>query len=159
MLPNIDELRNIAKLSNAAVIGISESKLDDSVISSELHINNYNLLRCDRNILGDFNINLKNSYIFQKNNLLQSQSIPGDIKKYYKFCTMFGLKQLIEVPARVTCSSSTIIDHILASFPNRVSQQGAINVGLSDHQIVYCTRCTKSPESKDVRTRKLDAVR
>ena len=53
---------------------------------------------------------------------------------------MFGLKQLIEVPTRVTCSSSTIIDHILASFPNRVSQQGVIDVGLSDHQIIYCTR-------------------
>ena len=32
LLPKIDELRNIAKLSNAAVIGISESKLDDSVL-------------------------------------------------------------------------------------------------------------------------------
>ena len=80
------------------------------------------------------------SYIFQKNNLLKSQSIPSDIKKYYEFCTMFGLKQLIEVPTRVTCSSSTIIDHILASFPNRVSQQGVIDVGLSDHQIICCSR-------------------
>ena len=53
---------------------------------------------------------------------------------------MFGLKQLIEVPTRVTCSTSIIIDHILASFPDRVSQQGVIDVGLSDHQIIYCTR-------------------
>ena len=42
LLPKIDELRNIAKLSNAAVIGISESKLDDSVLSSEIHIDDYN---------------------------------------------------------------------------------------------------------------------
>ena len=40
----------------------------------------------------------------------------------------------------VTSGSSAIIDHILASFPNRVSQQGVTNVGLSDHQIIYCTR-------------------
>ena len=53
---------------------------------------------------------------------------------------MFALKQLIEAPTRVTCSSPTINDHILASFPNRVSQQGVIDVGLSDHQIVYCSR-------------------
>ena len=216
MLPKIDELRNIAKLSNAAVIGISESKLDNSVLLSEIHINNYKTLHCDRNrhgggvvcyirddlsydsksffpteieniffelllpntkpivagiiyrpssqsefleiinthfskldtnnneiyILGDFNINLylDNSCIFQKSNLLQSQSIPSDNKKYYELCTMFGLKQLTEVPTRVTCSSSTIIDHILASFPDRVSQQGVIDVGVSDHQIIYCTR-------------------
>ena len=53
---------------------------------------------------------------------------------------MFGLKQLIESPTRITCSSSSIIDHILASFPDRVTQQGILNVGLSDHQLIYCTR-------------------
>ena len=53
---------------------------------------------------------------------------------------MLGLKQLIEVRTRVTCSSSTIIDHMLGSFPNRVSQQSVIDVGLSDHQILYCTK-------------------
>ena len=71
--------------------------------------------------------------------MLQSQSIPSDIKKYHEFCTMFGPKQLIEVPTRVTCSSSTITDHMLAISANRVSQQGVIDVGLSDHQIIYCT--------------------
>ena len=115
--------------------------------SEFLEITNTHFNKLDTNnneiyILGDFNINLylNNSYIFQKNNLLQSPSIPSDIKKYYEFCAMFGLKQLIEVPARVTCSSSTITDHILASFPNRVSQQGVIDVGLSNRQIIYCTR-------------------
>ena len=49
MLPKIDELRHIARLTNAAVIGISESKLDDSVLTSEIQINEYDLLRCDRN--------------------------------------------------------------------------------------------------------------
>ena len=49
LLPKIDELRYIAKLSEAAVIGISESKLDDSVLSSEIQIENYDLIRSDRN--------------------------------------------------------------------------------------------------------------
>ena len=53
---------------------------------------------------------------------------------------MFGLKQLIESPTRITCSSSSTIDHILASFPDRVTQQGILNVRLSDHQLIYCTR-------------------
>ena len=111
-------------------------------------------------ILDDFNINLylNDSYIFQKNNLLQSQSILSDIKKYYEFCTMFGLKQLVEVPTRVTCSSSTIIDHILASFPNRVSVQVVIDPGLSDHQIIYCTRKIsriKRGTHKQIRSRSL----
>ena len=49
LLLKIGELRNIAKLSNAAVMDISESKLDDSVLSSEIHIDNYNRLHCGWN--------------------------------------------------------------------------------------------------------------
>ena len=49
LLPKIDELWYIAKLSEATVIGISESKLDDSVLSSEIQIENYELLRSDSN--------------------------------------------------------------------------------------------------------------
>ena len=36
LLPKVDELRHIARLTNAAVIGISESKLDESVPTSEI---------------------------------------------------------------------------------------------------------------------------
>ena len=38
LLPKIDELRSIAQKSNAAVIGITESKLDESVLNSEIYI-------------------------------------------------------------------------------------------------------------------------
>ena len=44
-----DELQYITTLSEAAVIGISQSKLDDSVISSEIQIENYNLFCSVRN--------------------------------------------------------------------------------------------------------------
>ena len=54
----------------------------------------------------------------------------------------FGLKQLIKCPTRVTCNSSSILDHVLASFPDRVSQSGVIDKGISDHQLIYCTRKT-----------------
>ena len=49
LLPKIDELRHIARLTNAAVMGISESKLDDSVPTSEIQIDEYDLLCYDRN--------------------------------------------------------------------------------------------------------------
>ena len=49
MLPKIGELRHIARLTNAAAIGISESKLDNSMPTSEIQIDEYDLLRCDRN--------------------------------------------------------------------------------------------------------------
>ena len=59
---------------------------------------------------------------------------------YHQFYTMHRLKQLIQCPTRVTCSTSTLIDHILASFSSRVSQKGVINIRFSDHQLIFCTR-------------------
>ena len=93
-------------------------------------------------ILDDFNINLSlnDSYISSKKNMLNNKSIPSDVKSYYEFCTFFSLHQLIKVPTRITCNSATIIDHILASYPERVTQQGIVDVGLSDHQLIFCTR-------------------
>ena len=92
-------------------------------------------------IVVDFNINLllNDSYVFEKKNILNSKSVPSDVKSYI-FCTFFGLKQLIKVSTRTTISSSTIIDHILASYPERVTQCGVIDISLSDHQLIYCIR-------------------
>ena len=91
-------------------------------------------------ILGDCNINLSlnSSYIFSKKDMLNNKSIPSDVKSYYEFCTFFSLHQLIKVPTRITCNSATMIDHILASYPDRVTQQRIIDVGLSDHQLIFC---------------------
>ena len=49
ILPKFDEIRYIAASTNATVIGISESKLDKTIILLENQISNYELLRCDRN--------------------------------------------------------------------------------------------------------------
>ena len=138
-------------------------------------------------ILGDFNINLwqDGHHFFQKHTLFSCHSVSNDIKNYFDLYTMFGLKQLIGKPARITCSSSqcvksvhirsyfwsvfpcissntgkygpeiipyldtfhevsSIIDHILAISPDRIAQRGILNVGLSDHQLIYYTK--KLPE-------------
>ena len=193
LLPKTEELHIIGKSTNAAIIDISESKLDEFVWEPEIEIDDYKLLRCDRNrhgggvacyirnalsyniisvfpngiksvffeillpnskpitvgtiyrspnqfnflevlnenmnkigsisnesyILGDFNINLSlnDSYIFSKKDMLNTKSIPSDVKSYFEFYTFFSLHQLIKVPTRITCNSATIIDHILASYP------------------------------------------
>ena len=48
----IEELQIIAKSTNAAIIGIKESKLDESVLEPEIQIDYYKILRCDTNIHG-----------------------------------------------------------------------------------------------------------
>ena len=52
LLLKTDELRYIARLSNASVTGITESKLDNYIPDSEIQIDNYQIPRCDRNWKG-----------------------------------------------------------------------------------------------------------
>ena len=83
------------------------------------------------------------TFIFSKENMLNNKSIPNqfqNVKSYMKFVLAFSLLQLMKVPTRITCNITTIIDHILASYPERVIKQGIIDLGLSDHQLVSCTR-------------------
>ena len=47
-MPKIEERRIIAKSSNTTIVGISENKLDESVLEPELQIDNYKILWCDR---------------------------------------------------------------------------------------------------------------
>ena len=77
-------------------------------------------------ILGDFNIN----YTGCKNNTLVSATISNDVKNYLQFCIMFGLTQIIKSPTRIACRRTSLIDHILASLPEKLSQEGVRNVDL-----------------------------
>ena len=47
LLNKIDELRYIARSSNAAVIGITETKLDNTVYDSEVTVDGYNIFGND----------------------------------------------------------------------------------------------------------------
>ena len=77
-------------------------------------------------IVGDFNINLyhNQNHTGCNNNTLVLVTVSDDVKNYLQFCTMFGLTQIINSPTCITCSSSSLIDHILAiyltEFPRKV---------------------------------------
>ena len=44
----IDDVRYIAKLTNATAIGLSETKLDNTVVNSEIETERYDLPQFDR---------------------------------------------------------------------------------------------------------------
>ena len=52
LLPKIDELCNIAKFFNAAVIGITETKLDNTVYDAEVTIDGHSIVQNGRNRKG-----------------------------------------------------------------------------------------------------------
>ena len=80
------------------------------------------------------------------------------MRKYQEFCNVFNLKQRFSCPTCITCGSSTIIDNILASYPDRVSQKEIIDIEISDHQLIFCTRKTlktKTASHKQISFRSL----
>ena len=94
---------------------------------------------------------------FWPKNILSSKSVPCNIKSYHQFFLhILLLKQLIKVPAKVSSRTSAIIDHILPSFPERATQSGVIDIGLSDHQLIYCakkiSRIKREPHKQIVNT-------
>ena len=213
LLPKIHELRHIAVETNAAVIGISESKLDDSVLNAEIEIEGYSLTRSDRNRHGggvvcyireNINYNLHTNFSQEFENIVLDLLLPntkpiligifynppnktgflenlntaindfksfneqevfllGDLninlinkkgeyalngkgkkelilKQYQELCTAQGLHQLITEPTRISENSSTLLDHVLTNAIEKTSQSGIIDIGLSDHQLIFCTR-------------------
>ena len=65
------------------------------------------------------------------------------VNKYKEFCQTFSLTEINKEPTRITYSISTLLDHILANSSEKVSQKDMIDEGISDHQLIYCTRKIK----------------
>ena len=98
-------------------------------------------------LLGDLNINLildEKEIFSNKSYISNSQNLPPLTKGYLDFCFSFSLEQLISIPTRVTSKTATLIDHVLTNSSQKVSQCGVIELGISDHDLVYCTRKTPS---------------
>ena len=91
MLPKIDELRLIAKESNAAVIGLTETKLDESVQIGEIEIEGYSLVRSDRNRKGggvacyvkeDISFNVRENFSNEIENIFLDILLPNKKRPY-----------------------------------------------------------------------------
>ena len=85
LLSKIDELRAIAKKSRATVIGITESKLDETVLDGEINIDGYELIRSDRNrhgggvacyIINDVSFNVRGNFSNEIENIFFDMLLP-----------------------------------------------------------------------------------
>ena len=96
-------------------------------------------------LLGDLNINiiLVEREIFSKKSYrTNGQKLSPLTKGYLDFCFSFSLEQLISKPTRSTSKTATLTDLVLTNPSQKVSQSGVIELGISDHHLIYCTRKT-----------------
>ena len=52
---------------------------------------------------------------------------------------VYGLTQLITEPTRVTQYSRTLIDLCLTNSPDKICNSGVVNIGISDHCVIFLT--------------------
>ena len=77
------------------------------------------------------------------------------IKKYNEFCALLGLTQIINNATRITETTSSLLDHILTNSKDKISQSGVIDIGISDHQMIFCTRKKFRPKTGENTTIKI----
>ena len=110
-------------------------------------LNDFNLMENDIFILGNTNTNTFNNgenILDKYKDMSKRKSNFGAIpQKYPQICLTLGLKQLIKHSIRITCYTWTLIDHIITSYEEKVTQSGVMNTSLSDHQLIFCTRNIK----------------
>ena len=112
-------------------------------------------------MLGDFNINLfhKGKYILKENQAMQNR-IPSTslVSQYKLLCQRYSLEEIIKYATRTRCSFSTLVDHTLTNSREKISQNGVIDIGISDQQLIYLTgklHRFKSNTHKQIKTRSL----
>ena len=90
--------------------------------------------------LGDFNIDMLQSNC---NINLHSHTNP-----LTNFCDQFCLTNTIDEPTRVTKTSKSLIDVILVNRPEHWATSGSLQLGMSDHDLVYNVRKHRLPKSR-----------
>eukprot|EP00795_Rhopilema_esculentum_P008031 gene8031-13942_t len=76
-------------------------------------------------ILGDANINFR---------------IENDNKKLKSIFSVFGLKQIIAKPTRISETTETLIDVILTNYPSNIAEHDVIPTSIGDHDMPGCVR-------------------
>ena len=75
--------------------------------------------------------------------LLSSDNIY--VRAHLNVTDVYGLKQLIDEPTRITPSTSTLIDLIFTTHQDNILCSGVSHVGISDHSLVYAYRKISIP--------------
>ena len=93
--------------------------------------------------LGDFNTNLlvNDKFVLKENQPFDFRNLNCLLMSKYKgLCQKFSLKEIIQEPTCIKSTTSSLLEHCLTNAGWKISQKGVIDVGLSDHQLLYCTR-------------------
>ena len=213
LIYKIDELKILLSNNPFDIICLNETLCDSSIPDSELNIDDFVLLRQDRNrhgggiamyISSRFDFKLRHdlkcndleclwvelhyphkppilvgsiyrppnstSEYFEKLDICLSKvmseniecAIFGDFncnfmkgkkdanaEKLQFLSELYGLKQLVDLPTRITQSTCSLIDLVFVSDPELYSETGVFKTCISDHYLVYTVRSFNNRPKSD----------
>ena len=77
-------------------------------------------------VMGDLNCNLLNPSCLEAKVLIDT-------------CSELKMTQLVKDPTRINSHSRSLLDVIMMSCPLIVRDSGVVDIGISDHSMVFCT--------------------
>lgn len=97
-------------------------------------------------LVGDLNCDM----LHKPNN---SESEYG--KRLRRMLCSCGLKNIINSPTRITANSKSLIDLVITSQPSKIQTSGSIDLGISDHHIIFAVFkvARSNPKPKVISTR------
>ena len=78
-------------------------------------------------LFGDFNYDM----------LIRVNVLSSAIKE---ICNAISASQLIEEPTKITVRSSTLIDLLISTAEDKITESGVIHTAISDHSMIYAIR-------------------
>ena len=91
-------------------------------------------------------------------NMLKSPQ-DSNTKKLMFMSTVYKLEQLIKKPTRVSNTSATLIDLIFTNQHNKISSSEVVDLGVSDHSLIYVVRKLPMPKFRQTRLKVCNYIR
>ena len=141
--PNVECLWINIKLTKARPIYLCsiyrapDASVQDSLNDIQSHMELLSIpVNADLLMLGDVNIDY---------------SIASPSKRRLDlFLRTHGLQQLITAPTRITANSQTTIDQIWSNNSDQFAHRGCLDLGLSDHTLIFTSRKRIKPSKEKV---------
>ena len=134
LVNKLPEVQLLLEVANFDILGITETHLLKNII-----------------LVGDLNYDMTPG-------LESNESHFG--RRFRRILCSYSLKNIINSPTRITSDSKSLIDLIVTSQPAKVQTSGSIDLGISDHHLIFSVfkRARSNPKSLVTSTKKYKQV-
>lgn len=111
----------------------------DVIYNSERILNPFSWLDCFESLLGHLTVSWDGMLILTDAVYIDMLSpLYYLTKRYQTILDVFGLTQVVTHPTRITKTTKTLIDHLITSYPQKVTDTCIVHCSIiSDHDAIY----------------------